>query len=468
MLRSWVEDQIRVVKMISTEPKIINLCRFPENEEVVEEGHKFLLHIHDLYPYYENLPISVKLHKPIEKNVNGNEVTINSGEFLVDTVGGETIGKGGMGYSYVEEIFKGKDYFISEIYPSILRDNPIFVISAPIKYNDEIIGVAIISPQMDYFTKTFVDNVNFKQTGYQFFIDDRGAIISHPNRSFILDLNQKTKDIGKGLLKRFSKNEYFFEDNIYQNSKYYIGTKVNFDQNNIKHNWYIVFTQARKEVYNNSNRFLGILIAMIFIVTAVVVWAIYLVSKINQKEIYESKLKKLNEDLECKVEERTKVLKRLSVTDSLTNLFNHQTIYKKLDGELNRAKNDNFSVYIIMADIDHFKRVNDTYGHQIGDQVIVKTAKIILSNIKRTHIAGRYGGEEFLAILSDIEWKEAMEIAEKIKQDISSMEFIHKELKVTISIGLCKWEGESYTDLVNKADRLLYKAKELGRNRIEV
>jgi len=293
-------------------------------------------------------------------------------------------------------------------------------------------------------------------------------IIAHPNRDFVLNSNQQANTIGKAVLRRFSKEEYFFEDDFYQVKKYYVGTKVDFHKENIKHSWYIVFTQSKSEVFNNSDRFLYILIAMLVIGTILVAWAVYIVSKINQKEMYEEQLEKVNEYLECQVEERTKVLKKLSVTDGLTNLFNHQTSYQKLLEALNIAKKNDSSIFILMADLDHFKKVNDTYGHQVGDEVIAATAKILLSHIKSTDIAGRYGGEEFLIILRDLEWQEAIEIAEKIKEDVANMEFFQKELKVTISIGLCKGEGETYIELVNKADRLLYKAKERGRNRIEI
>ena len=467
VLKSWVEDQIKVVKMIAMEQKIIDLCRFPENKEVVDKGQEFLCHIHKLYPYYENLPVSVKLNKAIKRNIDGSEVLINNGQFLVDTVGGKTVGKGGMNYSYIDEIFKGKEYFISEIYPSILRENPIFVISAPIKYKDEIIGVAIISPQIDYFTKTFVDKVKFKNTGYLFFIDDRGTTIAHPNRSFILSTSNKPKAIGQELLKRFSKGDYYFEANIYESTKYYIGNKVDLNGQNIKHHWYIIFTETKSEVLKNSNKFLLILLIMIIIATIIVAWAVYLVSKINQKELYESELKKINETLEGKVEERTRVLKKLAVTDGLTNLLNHQATYNRLVEEINKAKEKNGSLSIIMADLDHFKRVNDKYGHQVGDEVIANTSKAILSNIKTSDTAGRYGGEEFLIVLTNLNENEAVEVADKIKNDVANMEFLHRGLKVTISMGLCTWNGESSIELVNKADKLLYKAKQNGRNRVE-
>ncbi len=467
-LKNWVEDQIRIVKTIAKDERIIDVCRFPQNDEIVNNAEKYLLDVHGSYPYYENLPISVKLDKPIVRSINGKEITINSGEFLIDTVDGKTVGKGGTDYSYIKEIFNGKDYYISEIYPSILRNNPIFVISAPIKYNSEIVGVAIISPQISYFTKIFLDNVKFGETGYMFFVDERESIIAHPNRNLILSSHEEAKFIGKEVIKRFSKNENFFSDCIYKDTKFYIGTKVNIELENIKYDWYIVFTQTKDEVFNNSNKFLFIVLIMIVIATVIVVWAISIVSKINQKELYEEELKNINKCLEKKVEERTKELERIAITDSLSNLFNHQTSYKILKEEICKKKDNDLSLFVIMADLDRFKNINDKFGHQVGDMVIKSTAKIILSNIKATDIAGRYGGEEFIIILPDTELEDAVEIANRIKEDIANKEFSYKDLRVTISIGLCKWNGESDIELVNKADKLLYKAKQNGRNRIEI
>lgn len=467
-LKVWVDEQTRVVKMISKDQRIVDACRFPQNNEIVYKAQKYLQDLHSLYPYYENLPLSIKLDKKMTKTVNGKEVTINSGEFLIDTVGGKTVGKGGMGYSYIEEIFKGKDYFVSEIYPSILRDNPIFVISAPVIYDSKIIGVAIISPQIDYFTKTFVDSVKFKKTGYLFFVDARGLTIAHPNRKLILNSNQEAKNIGNLVVDRLLRGKNHFEANIYQAPKLYIGRAVNIESEHTPYRWYIVFTQTKNEIFKNSYKFLSIILFMILIITIIVVWALYLVSRINQRELYKDQLEKINVSLEKKVEERTKELRKLAMIDGLTNLFNHQTSYNKLEEEINNAKENDLPLVIIMADLDKFKNVNDTYGHQVGDEVLLTVSDIISDNLKQTHIAGRYGGEEFIIILPNTELDEAITIANRLRISVENQIFQYENLKVTISMGLCKWMGESTIELVGKSDQLLYKAKQNGRNRVEV
>ncbi|MCT4619335.1 MAG: sensor domain-containing diguanylate cyclase [Marinisporobacter sp.] len=467
-LTHWIDDQIKVVKMISREKRIIDACRFPENEEIVHKAQKFLQEMHELYPYYENLPLSIKLEKPIIKNVNGKRIQINNGEFLIDTVGGKTIGKGGIDYSYVREILDGKDYFVSEIYPSILRENPIFVISVPVTYDSEIIGVAIISPQMEYFTKAFVDNVNFENTGYMFLMDSRGLTIAHPNRELILNNSNKVKKIGKEILAKIAKANNYFEGKFLEEEKFYIYTKVDISSENIMNKWYIIFTQTQREVLQNSNKYLNILIVAGIITTAIVVWAIYLVSNINQRELYKEKLEEMNKELEKKVQERTAALKKLATTDSLTQLDNHQTACEKLEKVMEQAIKEELPFVVMMADLDKFKRVNDTYGHQVGDEVLKSTAHVISSNIRDGDIAGRYGGEEFIVILPNTELEEGLKVANRIKDHIEDEVFSIKELKVTVSIGVRKWQGENAIDLVKYADEALYQAKENGRNRIEI
>lgn len=182
-----------------------------------------------------------------------------------------------------------------------------------------------------------------------------------------------------------------------------------------------------------------------------------------------TKLKLIEKELEKKnslLIEANQILREKSVKDSLTNIYNHQFIFNALQKTLEQAERYEEKVSIMMADIDHFKRVNDVYGHQTGDQVIIGVAKIIRENIRKADLLGRYGGEEYLVILPRTSQKEALVVAEKIRQNIENESFTSQGLKVTISIGVAEYCGEKVTALVNKADECLYKAKRRGRNRI--
>ena len=123
----------------------------------------------------------------------------------------------------------------------------------------------------------------------------------------------------------------------------------------------------------------------------------------------------------------------------------------------------------MMLDIDHFKKVNDTYGHLIGDEVLKTTAKTISSSVRRGDVIGRYGGEEFIVIVSSITQDKILKIAEKIRKTLKEItfNFDNKSFFVTISIGIAKYDKDIDIDtLIGNADKALYKAKKSGRDNI--
>lgn len=164
-------------------------------------------------------------------------------------------------------------------------------------------------------------------------------------------------------------------------------------------------------------------------------------------------------------------VEKLSVTDSLTGLFNRQLMQKVLANEFARSKRYGSPLSLVMVDVDHFKKVNDTYGHQKGDEVL-KTLADVLKGFCRSHdVPVRYGGEEFLLILPQTPLQGALHIAERIRQTVAKTPFYHngKKLQVTVSCGLAaldKATMETPERLIGAADQALYKAKETGRNKV--
>jgi len=157
-------------------------------------------------------------------------------------------------------------------------------------------------------------------------------------------------------------------------------------------------------------------------------------------------------------------LERMAVTDSLTGLYNRRHIYDRLrqEGEKSERYSSRFS--IIMFDIDFFKRINDSYGHQFGDVILKKVADAIHSTARNVDISGRYGGEEFIIILPEVQLKGAVILAERIREKIANIMTDVPDLRVTVSGGVAEFIGGDIEELVKKADQLLYKAKESGRN----
>lgn len=179
----------------------------------------------------------------------------------------------------------------------------------------------------------------------------------------------------------------------------------------------------------------------------------------------ESTIKEIEQN-KTQLEEENKVLDRITKTDSLTQLYNHKYIYERLEQEINKAKTFSRKLSIVMFDIDHFKSVNDNYGHQVGDKVILAVTHTLKEQCRKVDILGRYGGEEFLAILPDTDLEGALLTAERIRTRILQLEFT-EGLKISISGGIAQLSEEDAISLVRKADDLLYKAKEGGRNRME-
>ncbi|MEZ4601413.1 MAG: diguanylate cyclase [Syntrophotaleaceae bacterium] len=159
--------------------------------------------------------------------------------------------------------------------------------------------------------------------------------------------------------------------------------------------------------------------------------------------------------------------------DSLTGLWNHEEILGILHQELARAEREGHEVSAIMADLDHFKKINDTYGHLAGDVVLMATADRMHSHMRPYDAIGRYGGEEFLVILPDCGRECAMALAERLRKNIGGSKVDTPEgiVSVTVSLGVAVAEKGIKIDalsLVQAADKALYMAKEKGRNRVEI
>lgn len=164
---------------------------------------------------------------------------------------------------------------------------------------------------------------------------------------------------------------------------------------------------------------------------------------------------------------KTEKLEEMAITDSLTGLFNRRYLFDRLNQEAEKSTRYGSTFSIIMFDLDHFKMFNDNYGHQFGDDIILRTCAVIRSILRAIDIAGRYGGEEFLIILPEINKEGAVIAAERIRKKIEAAEFDIADVRVTISGGVAEFRDDSVNDLVKRADALLYSAKEKGRNRIE-
>lgn len=164
---------------------------------------------------------------------------------------------------------------------------------------------------------------------------------------------------------------------------------------------------------------------------------------------------------------KNRLLKNLSQTDSLSGLNNRRFMLKKLEDEIAKYKRYKTPFSVVLIDIDHFKKINDNYGHDKGDFVIKKISSLIKQNIRTTDISARWGGEEFLILTPNSDLKSALKLSQNLKDLIEKSEFEMK-YSVTISIGISTFsENLTQEELLKLADNALYKAKKNGRNRVE-
>ncbi|MBC3889532.1 diguanylate cyclase [Acetobacterium paludosum] len=158
---------------------------------------------------------------------------------------------------------------------------------------------------------------------------------------------------------------------------------------------------------------------------------------------------------------------RLSVTDKLTQSYNRLKLDETMDEQLKLAKIATVPFSILILDIDHFKRVNDNYGHQVGDRVLVELVAILQKHVRSDDVVGRWGGEEFLIILPNTDLEGGVGLAEKLQKLVGANIFTRAG-RVTISIGVAAYQGDlSQESIVSRADSALYLAKKNGRNRVE-
>lgn len=191
---------------------------------------------------------------------------------------------------------------------------------------------------------------------------------------------------------------------------------------------------------------------------------------------HEDKLAHLMQTLEKQVKERTTELEKekekaikLSYVDPLTNINNRRAYYVKSLAIDENARNDSSHYSVIILDIDYFKKINDTYGHAVGDEVLKALGNLLKRHLRHTDIEGRIGGEEFAITLSDTNLDDASIIANKLCDAISKISLNNKvEHKITASFGISEYhpESNSFEDILSTADEALYQAKESGRNSV--
>ncbi len=172
----------------------------------------------------------------------------------------------------------------------------------------------------------------------------------------------------------------------------------------------------------------------------------------------------------AELEKSLAIIKEMSIRDDLTGVYNRRHLMELLEHEYHRISRGGAHFSVAMLDIDHFKSVNDTYGHLTGDEVLKAASDVIRKSLRSADFCGRYGGEEFLLVMTQTNINGALLCAERIRSTIEQSRFpsLGPNFKVTVSLGVTEFTGkEDIPTMIARADKALYHAKESGRNRVE-
>ncbi len=225
---------------------------------------------------------------------------------------------------------------------------------------------------------------------------------------------------------------------------------------------FVIFSQRETTI------FLQEFVAILTIIPLFIGALLFEVKESNKKLI------DLNNILEEKVKEKTKILLEsnekltlLASKDALTNIYNRRMLNEYILQETKKSKRHKINLSLILLDIDHFKDINDKYGHKIGDEVLIEISSLLSKNIRQSDIFGRWGGEEFIILLPQTNIKNAYEVAESLRKKIEK-HYFDKVGKTTISLGVSMYNPkDNILDFIENADSAMYKAKYNGRNKVE-
>jgi diguanylate cyclase (GGDEF)-like protein len=181
------------------------------------------------------------------------------------------------------------------------------------------------------------------------------------------------------------------------------------------------------------------------------------------------KISKISDGFQSQLKELNQTLQRASLTDTLTGIANRRAMLERLKAEANRYQRGGKPFSVLMLDLDHFKRINDTHGHEAGDLVIVAVAQTLEQNLRSFDFCARWGGEEFLVLLTETNLKTAQGVSEKLRAAVAAneVEYQGERIPISFSGGIAVHPaGGNVNDTLRDADRALYEAKSQGRNRV--
>lgn len=440
----------------------------------------------DSYKYTE---ISYRLSRIVGKNMtDGRMADINiaffdkNGASLSNVPGIEENFKDTGKESYIKYML-GEDNKYSNIQPVgtiTSKNNKLFFKGVDRVYSSEPMGAAVVTLELkDSMLNNFKNVVNKE-------------IVILVNNEIQLSTMEMEKDIFNASKSDFNKGNEFF--NVFKINGREMGYSFfpikDFDNNIIAYAGVGFDMKAVKDTYtNNMSKFIPIEIfssLLLFIILFIITKKVFrpfqniieITEEINKGNYYienkDTEIREFSAIIESigkmseAIKNREEELVKLSTIDRLTEICNKSKLNDILIAEIEFSKMYGNDLSIIMVDIDHFKKVNDTFGHEVGDAVLKEVTSILRNNIRKTDFIGRWGGEEFLIICTGANLEGATKLANKLREKVETYNYSTK-CNQTASFGVASFiAGEDSKSFFVRVDKALYNAKKLGRNRVEV
>jgi len=247
-LETWVKSQHDFVKMISEDKRVIEALANPSDPDLREKASEYTGYLHNLHQFYENIVLVVKMDKGNDFNmiVDGETRNVVNGDMITVTANKNLLGQSLLTTSYVNAVYQGKDSYMSEVYMSFTSNTPTFAMSAPVKKDGMLLGVAAVGINVGHFIDMFVNGVNIGKTGYILLADEREMMIAHPEKSLVL--NNEFHEQYHHILARIIKGEKDFISYYKGDEKRYVSRKVDFKEVTVHSDWYVIVTQDISDI----------------------------------------------------------------------------------------------------------------------------------------------------------------------------------------------------------------------------
>lgn len=463
-LKIWVNEQRKMASIISISSPITEWIENPDDVENQEKVSRYLRLVISRYHQFENVSIN-RLKKPDQPWLNPN-----TGKYELDCY---RVGSDPQSIvkfedtETVEPILEGKSYYLSSIVKSSITGKPIFYFSIPITRNNEILGMITFSIKMSYFTESIIEPIKYRDTGYLFFIDDRGETIAHANSSYILSDATYLTDIVNQLLSPLKLGENYFRGRFQGAWKHYYGVSFGLDSEYVRNQWYLVFTEHESELYQQTNRYLLVMSLTSFILITLLMFNFNRIDRYRSKVFLETHEQLEKELLEEKLKQKNNEIVRQINLDQLTGISHFQSIQRYLEHQITEAEASGKTFTLALFHVDKLGAFNQSEGYALGDVVLNLIGRLLKDTYALPNVTGRLYGDVFGIVFTGKTLIESIVLVEQFRSQYETQMLSLIPRKPSLSFGLVQWQNETASEMILKAEALLKQCKEDGQRQIK-